>query len=125
MKNGKLMKKLKIYVEFGNVRKSKFTEKSISSTYCGSRADHHLPRNFHENDNFELSYNFLRFDDFFHSLFVVFTFLNVTGWSGTTFMFWKAMTTYVTAFYFVSLIFLLAYVLSNLLLGIFYESFMV
>jgi hypothetical protein len=55
----------------------------------------------------------------------VFTFLNVTGWSVTAFMFWKAMTTYVTAFYFVSLIFLLAYVLSNLLLGIFYESFMV
>lgn len=56
---------------------------------------------------------------------MVFTFLNVTGWSGTTFMFWRAMTTYATAFYFVSLIFIMAYVLSNLLLATFYESFIV
>lgn len=66
-----------------------------------------MERNLGETDFLEFSYNFTRFDDFFYSLFVVFTFLNVTGWSGTTFMFWKAMTTYTTAFYFVTLIFLL------------------
>ena len=97
----------------------------IFSTYCGSPADYGLPRNFHENDIFELSYNFLRFDDFFYSLLVVFTFLNITGWSGTNYMFWKSMTTYVTALYFVTLIILLAYILSNVLLGILYESFVV
>jgi hypothetical protein len=66
-----------------------------------------LPRDHKEGEFEELAYNFNRFDDFFYSLFVVFTFLNVTGWSGTTFMYWKAMTTYATAFYFVTLIFLL------------------
>lgn len=75
--------------------------------YCGSPADYGLPREWMDNDYLEFSFNLTRFDDFFYSLFVVFTFLNVTGWSGTTFLFWRAMTTYATAFYFVSLIFLL------------------
>ena len=93
------------------------------NSYCGSKADYNLPRNMSENNYLDFSFNFNRFDDFFYSLLVVFTFLNVTGWSGTTFMFWRAMTTYATAFYFVSLILLLAYILSNLLLATFYESF--
>ncbi|CAD8070112.1 unnamed protein product [Paramecium sonneborni] len=92
--------------------------------YCGSPVDHNLPKNMTENDVADFSWDFIRFDDFFHSLLVVFTFLNVTGWSGTTFMFWKAMTTYVTATYFLVLIVLLAFILSNLLLALFYESFM-
>lgn len=54
--------------------------------YCGSPADYGLPRNETENDFEAFTWNFTRFDDFFYSLFVVFTFLNVTGWSGTTFM---------------------------------------
>ncbi|CAK89639.1 unnamed protein product (macronuclear) [Paramecium tetraurelia] len=94
-------------------------------TYCGSLADHGLPRDLQENRYEQFGFGFIRFDDFFYSLFVVFTFLTIIGWSGTTFMFWRAMTTYVTAFYFVSLIFILAYLLSNLLLASFYESFMV
>lgn len=89
--------------------------------YCGSPADYNLERNFYENEYLEFTYNFTRFDDFFYSLFVVFTFLNVTGWSGTTFMFWRSFSTYFTAFYFVCLIFILAYILSNLLLATFYE----
>ena len=40
-------------------------------------------------------------------------------------MYWKAFTTYVTAFFFLTLIFILAFVLSNLLLATFYESFVV
>ncbi|CAD8180886.1 unnamed protein product [Paramecium pentaurelia] len=95
------------------------------NSYCGSLADYNLPRNMTENVIEQFGFGFIRFDDFFYSLFVVFTFLNVTGWSGTTFMFWRAMTTYITAFYFVSLIFILAYLLSNLLLASFYESFLV
>ncbi|CAD8095701.1 unnamed protein product [Paramecium sonneborni] len=95
------------------------------NTYCGSLADHGLPRDLEENKFEQFGFGFIRFDDFFYSLFVVFTFLTIIGWSGTTFMFWRAMTTYVTAFYFVSLIFILAYLLSNLLLASFYESFMV
>jgi hypothetical protein len=54
--------------------------------YCGSPADYGLPKNMAENDFEEFSWDFIRFDDFFHSLLVIFTFLNVTGWSGTTFM---------------------------------------
>ncbi|CAD8153287.1 unnamed protein product [Paramecium pentaurelia] len=92
--------------------------------YCGSPVDYGLPKNATENDVAEFSWDFIKFDNFFHSLLVVFTFLNVTGWSGTTFMFWKAMTTYVTATYFLVLIVLLAFILSNLLLALFYESFM-
>jgi hypothetical protein len=77
------------------------------SRYCGSLADYGLPPRPEEGLFEEFSYNFNGFNHFFESLFVVFTFLNVTGWSGTTFMYWKAMTTYATAFYFVTLIFLL------------------
>lgn len=54
--------------------------------YCGSPADYGLPKNMTENDVEEFVWDFIRFDDFFHSLLVIFTFLNVTGWSGTTFM---------------------------------------
>lgn len=54
--------------------------------YCGSPADYGLPKNVTENSIAEFSWDFIRFDNFFHSLLVVFTFLNVTGWSGTTFM---------------------------------------
>ncbi|CAD8076090.1 unnamed protein product [Paramecium sonneborni] len=94
------------------------------NTFCGSLLDQNLPRNETENDVEAFNWNFTRFDDFFHSFLVVFTFLNVTGWSGTTFMFWKAMTTYVTATYFLIMILLMAFILSNLLLALFYESFM-
>ncbi|CAD8064649.1 unnamed protein product [Paramecium sonneborni] len=94
------------------------------NTYCGSLLEYNLPRNDTENDVEAFNWNFTRFDDFFHSFLVVFTFLNVTGWSGTTFMFWKAMTTYVTATYFLIMILLMAFILSNLLLALFYESFM-
>ena len=55
-------------------------------TFCGNLIDHNLPKNSTENDEEEFFWDFIRFDDFFHSLLVVFTFLNVTGWSGTTFM---------------------------------------
>lgn len=75
--------------------------------YCGNPYDHHLPRNNSENISELLGFDIIKFDNFFNSLFSVFTLLAVTGWSGTTFMLWKAMTTYVTAFYFVSLIFIL------------------
>ena len=54
--------------------------------YCGSPADYGLPRNETENDYEAFTWDFTKFDNFFNSLFVVFTFLNVTGWSGTTFM---------------------------------------
>lgn len=54
--------------------------------YCGSPVDYGLPKNATENDVAEFSWDFIKFDNFFHSLLVVFTFLNVTGWSGTTFM---------------------------------------
>lgn len=54
--------------------------------YCGSPIDFGLPKNLTENDFEAFCWDFIRFDDFFHSLLVVFTFLNVTGWSGTTFM---------------------------------------
>lgn len=54
--------------------------------YCGSPADYGLPRNVTENDYEAFSWDFTKFDNFFNSVFVVFTFLNVTGWSGTTFM---------------------------------------
>ena len=93
--------------------------------YCGSLADYGLQRNFTENFNEPLYYNFNRFDDFFTSLFVTFTFLNVTGWSATTFLYWHAITTFAAAFYFITLILILAYILSNLLLATFYESFVV
>lgn len=78
-----------------------------TNLYCGNPYEYDLPRNMTENSYEEFGYDFIRFDNFFYSLLVVFTFLNVTGWSGTTFEFWKAMTTYVTALYFVSLIFIL------------------
>lgn len=55
-------------------------------TFCGNPIYHGLPKNATENDEENFFWDFIRFDDFFHSLFVVFTFLNVTGWSGTTFM---------------------------------------
>ena len=93
--------------------------------YCGSLADYGLHRNFTENFNEPLYFNFNRFDDFFTSLFVTFTFLNVTGWSATTFLYWHAITTFAAAFYFITLILILAYILSNLLLATFYESFVV
>lgn len=94
------------------------------SRYCGNPADYGIPRDPIENDLIVFGYEFNRFDNFFYGLYVVFTFLSVMGWSGTNYLYWKAMTTYVTAFYFLTLIFLLAYVLSNLLLATFYESYM-
>lgn len=54
--------------------------------YCGNPIDYGLPKNMTENDYVDFKWDYTRFDDFFHSLLVVFTFLNVTGWSGTTFM---------------------------------------
>jgi hypothetical protein len=92
---------------------------------CGSPADHGIPRDLEESNFMEFSFNFIRFDDFFHAFLVVFTLLLLKGWSGTTFLFWKSITTYVTAFYFLTLIIILALVLSDLLLATFYESFMV
>ena len=56
-----------------------------ADTFCGNPADYDIERNFHENDHEEFYYNLSRFDDFFHSLFVTYLFLNVTGWSGTTY----------------------------------------
>lgn len=56
------------------------------NTYCGSPDDYNLPKIEGENDYEAFVWDFGRFDDFFHSFLVVLTFLNVTGWSGTTFM---------------------------------------
>lgn len=94
-------------------------------TYCGSPAEYDIPRDFNEGQSEAFTFGYNRFDDIFYSLLVIFTYLNVTGWSGTVFFYWKAVSTYLTGFFFVTLIFLLAYVLSNLLLATFYESFMV
>ncbi|CAD8060541.1 unnamed protein product [Paramecium primaurelia] len=113
-----------IWIADPNIQKLCGIWECPENTYCGSPLDYNLPRNETENDIEAFNWNFTRFDDFFHSLLVVFTFLNVTGWSGTTFMFWKAMTTYVTATYFLIMILLMAFILSNLLLALFYESFM-
>ncbi|CAD8145327.1 unnamed protein product [Paramecium pentaurelia] len=113
-----------IWIADPNIQKLCGIWECPENTYCGSLLDYDLPRNETENDLEAFNWNFTRFDDFFHSLLVVFTFLNVTGWSGTTFMFWKAMTTYVTATYFLIMILLMAFILSNLLLALFYESFM-
>ena len=98
---------------------------NMSSRYCGDPSEYGIPRNYEENDIINFGFNFNRFDNFFSAIYVVFTFLSVMGWSGTNYLYWRAMTTYVTAFYFLTLIFLLAYVLSNLLLATFYESFVV
>lgn len=109
---------------FGNVLRSN-SIKFIVSRFCGNPSVYGIPRNYEENDIINFGFNFNRFDDFFDGIYVVFTFLSVMGWSGTNYLYWRAMTTYVTAFYFLTLIFLLAYVLSNLLLATFYESFVV
>ena len=97
----------------------------IKRTYCGSPAEYGIPRDWNEGKTETFNFGYARFDDIFYSILVILTYLNVTGWSGTVFFYWKAVSTYLTGFFFVTLIFLLAYVLSNLLLATFYESFMV
>lgn len=77
------------------------------SRYCGSPADYDIPRNYEESNLEAFSFNLNRFDSLPYAVFVVFTFLNVTGWSGTTFFYWHSLSTYFTAFYFMTLIFLL------------------
>lgn len=54
--------------------------------YCRNPIDYNLPKIIGENDSEEFYWDFIRFDDFFHSFLVVLTFLNVTGWSGSTYM---------------------------------------
>ena len=75
-----------IWIADPNIQKLCGIWECPENTYCGSPLDYNLPRNETENDIEAFNWNFTRFDDFFHSLLVVFTFLNVTGWSGTTFM---------------------------------------
>jgi hypothetical protein len=108
---------------------------------CGSPADHGLPRNYHENDSESFFYNFSTFDDFFKSLFVIYLFINITGWTGTTYfvnylsilivlegndhlrdglLFLQSYLRYVHVGHKLS-----AFILSNLLLGAFYETFIV
>ena len=119
-----LLQRLITYAGFGSVQKGIIII-YVQSTYCGSPADYGIPRNFNEGQTETFNFGYARFDDIFYSILVIFTYLNVTGWSGTVFFYWKAVSTYLTGFFFVTLIFLLAYVLSNLLLATFYESFMV
>jgi hypothetical protein len=53
---------------------------------CGSPYDYGIEWNKHENDNEEFMWNFVRFDNLFNSLLVVFTYFCLIGWSETTYM---------------------------------------
>ena len=53
---------------------------------CGSPYDYGVHWNPKENDNEEFMWNFVRFDNLFNSLLVVFTYFCLIGWSETTYM---------------------------------------
>lgn len=72
-----------------------------------------------------LNYGFNNFDTIYESILAVFLYINATGWSGTAFMFWKAANPPLAAIYFISMLFILNYIFSNLLLASLYESFIV
>ncbi|CAD8058415.1 unnamed protein product [Paramecium primaurelia] len=92
---------------------------------CGSPYQYGLEWDHKENDSEEFMWNFLRFDNLPNSLLVIFTYFCLIGWSETNYMFWKAMTTYFTAGFFLLVLVFLAFIFSNLLLATFYESFIV
>ncbi|CAD8172269.1 unnamed protein product [Paramecium octaurelia] len=70
-------------------------------------------------------YGYYHFDTIYDSFLSGFMFFNATGWSPTTFYFWKAVTPPATAIYFIFMLFILHYTLSDLLLATLYESFLV
>ncbi|CAD8084517.1 unnamed protein product [Paramecium sonneborni] len=70
-------------------------------------------------------YGYYNFDTIYDSFLSGYMFFNATGWSPTTFYFWKAVTPPATAIYFIFMLFILHYTLSDLLLATLYESFLV
>ncbi|CAD8086353.1 unnamed protein product [Paramecium sonneborni] len=83
--------------------------------------------NYHSEDlNYlDFYYGYYNFDTIYDSFLSGYMFFNATGWSPTTFYFWKAVTPPATAIYFIFMLFILHYTLSDLLLASLYESFVI
>ncbi|EGR27121.1 hypothetical protein IMG5_201460 [Ichthyophthirius multifiliis] len=92
--------------------------------YCGNPGDYDMPLNPEENNIPELYYGYDTFDQFSDTFQSIFQFLNVTGWSQTTYILWRSQYKTITGAYFISLIVLLAYVFSNILLASLYQGFL-
>ena len=50
--------------------------------YCGNPAEYNMEKNITENEVMELNYGVTTFDDIFASLWNVFQFMDVMGWTG-------------------------------------------
>lgn len=96
----------------------------VISLECRDAALDGLPRDWHASDNKHFGYNNIRFDNFYNSLLIVFTYFSMAGITETTYLFWKGINSKVAGFYFVSLTLVLGFIFRELFLASLYEGFL-
>ncbi|KAL4475096.1 hypothetical protein ABPG74_001792 [Tetrahymena malaccensis] len=92
-------------------------------SFCRSPYTYDRPYFSKQSDIENLNYGYTNFDNFGDSYFTVFHIMRIISWGTITFMYWRQMSTVIVATYFLSLLLIISYVLSNIILAELYESF--
>ncbi|KAL4512086.1 hypothetical protein ABPG72_005088 [Tetrahymena utriculariae] len=92
-------------------------------SFCRSPYNYDRPYFSSQSDIENLNYGYTNFDNFGNSYFTVFHIMRIISWGTITFMYWRQMNTVIVATYFLSLLLIISYVLSNIILAQLYESF--
>ena len=79
------------------------TWKCPEGSYCGNPSDYGIEADVNEYDVIEFNFGITNFDNIIYSMLSVYHFLDSTGWSGITYNYWRSLNTFITAFFFFSL----------------------